>query len=259
MLATPRKEHDALVPVLERMRVPHDGVLVVHSAIARLSRHGFRAEGMIEALLAYLRAGTLVMPTMTWRTVTPQCPVWDELQTRSETGIMTEIFRTRYASKRSIHPTHSVAAQGVAAEFLVSRHHYGDTPVSADSPYGLMRSHQAYVMMIGVGLESCTAIHLPEELIAPEVYLRPLDTAEIYRCTDRNEQVHRLHARRHSRLDRDFPKFGPPLERSGLMHSGHLDGCPYAIVALHDLLNAVTAALVADPRGTIKARLPVSE
>jgi aminoglycoside 3-N-acetyltransferase len=252
MLISRTRESAALLPVLERMRVPRDGVLVVHSAIATLSRQGFRAEAMIEAFLDYLNKGTLVMPTMTWRSVTPQKREWDELKTPSETGVMTEIFRTRYASQRSIHPTHSVAAHGAMADILVARHHLSDTPVSADSPYGLMRPYRSYVLMIGVGLETCTAIHLPEETIAPDVYLRPFDRSELYRCTDRSGHVHEMYARRHWRLDRDFPKFSPSLVRKGLMETGTIDACPYAVVALSDLLDAVFAALIHDPRGTLR-------
>jgi aminoglycoside 3-N-acetyltransferase len=249
------RERDALTPILDRMRVPHDGVLIVHSAIATLSRAGFRAEAMIEAFLGYVSKGTLVMPTMTWRAVTPQQPNWDEIGTRSETGVMTEVFRTRYASHRSIHPTHSVAARGVAADALVARHHLDDTPVSANSPHGLMRSHKSYVMMLGVGLESCTAIHLPEETIAPDLYLRPLNPDEVYPCRDRHGRIHDVRARRHFRLDRDFPKFGSPLRQRGLLHAGTIERCPYAIVALRDLLDAVTEALTADPRGTLRESL----
>ncbi len=234
------------------MKVPSDGVLVVHSAIATLSRRGYRAEAMIEALLDYMSKGTVVMPTMTWRAVTPEQPVWDEMETRSETGVMTEIFRTRYAARRSIHPTHSVAAHGAAADTLVARHHLDDTPVSANSPYGLMRSYQSYVMMIGVGLEACTAIHLPEETIAPDVYLRSLNAAEIYSCRDRHGRVHDVRARRHWRLDRDFPQFAPPLEQRGLMKSGTLEGCPYAAVGLRDLLDTVSSALLGELRGTLR-------
>lgn len=244
-------EHDALFPILERMQVPRDGVLVVHSAIAQLSRRGFRAEAMIEAFLDYMSGGTLVMPTMTWRTVTPQQPEWDEIETPSETGVMTEIFRTVYAGARSIHPTHSVAAYGPAAEVLTSQHHLDDTPVSPRSPYGLMRDYASYVLMIGIGLECCTAIHLPEEAIAPDVYLRPLNRAEIYNCRDRHGCVHRLHARRHFRLNRDFPRFGPPLAAKGLLLAGDIDGCPYRLVGLRDLLDAVTAALRADKNATL--------
>lgn len=252
MLMSRTREYDALVPILERMQVPRDGVLVVHSAIATLSCVGYRAEAIIEALLQYMDDGTVVMPTMTWRTVTADRPVWDELATRSETGVMTEIFRTRYASRRSIHPTHSVAAHGAVADLLVARHHLDETPVSANSPYGLMRSYQCHVMMIGVGLEACTAIHLPEETMAPDVYLRPIDPAEVYACTDRNGRVHQVRTRRHWRLDRDFPQFGPLLERKGCMRSGTLDGCPYSVAGLRDLLEAVSSTLRIDRRGTLR-------
>ena len=213
---------------------------------------------MIEALLDYLRDGTLVMPTMTWRTVTPEHPTWDELSTPSHTGVLTEVFRTRYATARSIHPTHSVAACGQRAQRLLARHHLDDTPVSANSPYGLMRDAPAHVLFLGVGLESCTAIHFPEEATAPDIYVRPSEQVELYQCRDRHGVVHQVRTRRHWRLDRDFPKFGPPLERAGVMSSGNLDGCPYAVVGLADLLDAVFAALAADPRGTLRERSSAS-
>ena len=235
-----------------------NGVIVVHSAIASLSRRGFRAEAMIESFLNYMHTGTVVMPTMSWRAVTPQQPLWDEVETRSETGVMTEIFRTRYASRRSIHPTHSVAAQGAAADALVARHHIDVTPVSENSPYGLMRSYESWVVMLGVGLESCTAIHLPEEMIAPDVYLRPLNPREVYLCKDRHGRIHRLHARRHWRLDRDFPQFGPRLAAKNRLHTGEIEGCPYIVVGLRDLLESVTVALRADKNGTLRESSRVS-
>jgi aminoglycoside 3-N-acetyltransferase len=194
------------------------------------------------------------MPTMTWRTVTPQSPGWDEIETRSETGVLTEIFRTRYAAARSIHPTHSAAAFGVAAEALTAQHHLDDTPVSAKSPYGLMRESPSYILMIGVGLECCTAIHFPEEVIAPDLYLRQLNPTEVYPCRDRSGRIHYVQTRRHWRLDRYFPKFGPILERKGLLQSGKLNGCPYAVVRLSDLLTIVFAALSDDPRGTLRRK-----
>src|SRR5262249_46981051 len=173
-MATSR-EAAAVVPILERFGVPRDGVLVVHSAIAPLSRRGLRAEAIIEALIEYMRGGNLLMPTMTWRTVTPEHPHWDDVETPSHTGVLTEIFRTRYAIGRSIHPTHSVAGLGPAVPLLLSRHHIDKTPVSANSPYGLMRDYEAYVLMIGVGLETVTAIHLPEETGTVDLYVRPAE------------------------------------------------------------------------------------
>lgn len=244
------READALIPILKATRVPRDGVIVVHSAIARLSRQGFRAENMIEVLLNYMRNGTVVMPTMTWRAVTPQNPHWNEIETRSETGVLSEVFRTQYASARSIHPTHSVAAYGTAAKILVSQHHLDSTPVSEKSPYGLMRDYPTAILMIGVGLECCTAIHLPEEIVAPDVYLRP--EPEFYECRDRYGISHRIPTRRHRRLDRDFPKFGPALVTGKKAYTTVIENCSCMIVELQALLNAVTTALRGDKNGTLK-------
>src|SRR5271166_4270134 len=108
----------ALRLLLQDFGVPRDGALIVHSAIASLSRQGLRAEDMIETLLDHMADGNLFMPTMTWRTVTPAQPAWDEIHTASETGVLTEVFRARYAVARSIHPTHSVAGWGPDAARL---------------------------------------------------------------------------------------------------------------------------------------------
>ena len=150
------RDATAFLPLLERFGVPGNGILVVHSAIKTLSHRGFQAAAIIEALLDHLCNGHLFMPTMTWRTVTPEHPEWDEMATPSHTGVLSEIFRTRYATARSIHPTHSAAGWGPAAKLLCSRHHIGDTPVSANSPYGLMRDYETYVLMIGLGLKLAT-------------------------------------------------------------------------------------------------------
>jgi len=256
-MATSR-EAAVLVPILERFGVPRDGVLVVHSAIAPLSRRGLRAEAIIEALIDYMRDGNLFMPTMTWRTVTPEQPHWDELETPSHTGVLTEIFRMRYASARSIHPTHSVAGFGPAAPLLLSRHHIDNTPVSGNSPYGLMRDYGAYVLMIGVGLETATAIHLPEETVNVDLYVGPAETARLYHCRDRHGTVHHVWARRHWRLDRDFNQFGPPLMAKRQLVTGTIEDCPYMIVSQRDLLRHVFAALIDNPRATLSAKAQAS-
>ena len=252
MTAARAKEAAALLPILERFAVPRNGTLVVHSAIAPLSRQGFRAEAMIETLLDYLDAGNLFMPTMTWRTVTRDNPHWDEMATPSHTGVLTEIFRTRYAVARSIHPTHSVAGYGPTAPLLLSRHHVDTTPVSGNSPYGLMRDYDSYVLMLGVGLECVTAIHLPEETVNVDLYVRPPEQAELYHCRDRHGVVHEVRTRRHPRLDRDFLQFARPLAERGLLESGSIGGCPYTIVKLADLLRHVFAALIKNPRATLR-------
>ena len=231
--------------------MPSEAVLVVHSAIKGLSHQGFRAEGIIEALIGYLNNGTLLMPTMTWRTVTPANPFFDELNTPSETGVLTEVFRTHYATARSLHPTHSVAGYGVAAKTLLATHHIGNTPVPSTSPYALMRDHHAYVLLIGVGLEMCTAIHHPEEVIAPEIYLEPLEKVERYELTDRFGTKIQYSLRRHKRLDRNFPKFARLLSARGQLFTGDIDGTPWMLMKEQDLLREVFTALIESPDATL--------
>ncbi len=245
------REFDAFHPLLTRFGVTKDSALIVHSALGILSRRGFTAEAIIETLLEHVRDGNLFMPTMTWRTVTPSQPNWDEMETPSHTGVLTELFRTRYAVARSVHPTHSVAGWGHRAEILLSRHHVERTPVSANSPYGLLRDYDTYILMIGVGLESCTVIHLPEETISPDTYVLPPETSERYNCRDRHGVVREVWTRRHRRLDRDFPQFAQPLMAKGDLESGTLEGCPYTIVSLADLLREVFSALINNPRATL--------
>ncbi len=246
------EEVDAIRSALAEFGIPRDATLVVHSAIAPLSRRGVRAEHIIETLLECVSNGNLVMPTMTWRTVTPDSPNWDELETPSHTGVLSEIFRLNYASARSIHPTHSVAGYGRDVITLLSRHHVDETPVSANSPYGLMRDYDAYVLLLGVGLECCTAIHLPEETIDMNRYVCAPEYAELYRCRDRGGVVRDVRTRRHRRLDRHFARFGPPLAARGLLKEGNIHGYPYRIVGLASLLRDVFQALIADPRATLR-------
>lgn len=242
----------SLTDALEHFGVRNDGVLVVHSAIAGLSRQGVRAEEIIETLLEYMGDGTLLMPTMTWRTVTPEHPFWDEIKTPSDTGVLTEIFRTQYATARSIHPTHSVAGHGPNAKTLLARHQFDVNPVSGNSPYGLMRDYDAYILLLGVGLESCTAMHLPEETINPDLYLLPLDSAETYDCRDRRGTVHVVWTRRIHNLERDFPRFEAPLAEKRLLAKGKIADCPYMLISLRDLLREMFATLIANPRATLR-------
>ena len=121
-------ETQVVAEALARAGVPHDGVLFVHSAFRRLGAQGFRVDAFIEALLEYMHRGTLVMPTMTWRVVTPASPTFDELATVSHVGVAAERFRIAYSTHRSLHPTHSVAAYGKLAAALTSEHHLDGTP-----------------------------------------------------------------------------------------------------------------------------------
>ena len=245
-------EYALVERLLATQNVVRDGILVVHSGIKHLSRHGLRAEAICQALIDAMPNGTILMPTMTWRTVNKDNPVFDEMNTPSHTGVLTEVFRTQFASHRSLHPTHSVAGLGPLAGLLLSTHHWGTTPCAGSSPYGLMRDYDASVLLLGVGLESCTAIHHAEEMMAPDLYVRPLDEAESYTLRDRHGIHHHVLTRRHPRLDRDFAQFGPILADKGQLASGVALDTPWQLFSVRNLYRDVFHALTLRPDAILK-------
>ncbi len=242
--------------MLEQARVPGDGVLVVHCGFRVLSRAGLRAEPFIEALIA--RTGTLLMPAMSWRIVTPEAPDWDERATPSHVGVLAEIFRTRYAERRSIHPTHSVCGVGPDAARLLAGHEQDPTPCSANGPWGRLAGAGAHILLLGTGFETCTALHHPEEVVADRLYLRPPETAGTYRCVARDGTVHRVRFRQHLRLDRDFPQYRARLAAKGQLRAGRAEGAEWLAVAARDLMADAFANLAARPDAHIRqsANLP---
>jgi aminoglycoside 3-N-acetyltransferase len=91
--------------------------------------------------------GNLFIPTMTWRTVTPEHPDWDELETPSHTGVLTEIF-VHAARKCAAFIPHS--SPDLARRTHASRHHVDDT-VSATARMGYCCAVWT-IFMVRVGL-----------------------------------------------------------------------------------------------------------
>lgn len=240
--------------VAEMLEGGSGDVLIIHSAFAGLSRAGFSAEAFCAALIGIMPRGTLLMPTMTWRTVTPASPVFDELATPSHTGILTEVFRTKHATHRSLHPTHSVAGKGPFAAYLLGSHHLGETPCPGSSPYGLMRDFSASILLIGIGFECCTAIHHAEETIAPDFYIRPPGDTESYELRARDGTLHHVKTRRHRRLPRDFPQFEPMLRESGQLAEGRIAGVPWCRCTARDLYRTVLGALARREDATLEQK-----
>jgi aminoglycoside 3-N-acetyltransferase len=188
---------------------------------------------------------------MSWRTVTPEKPFFDELGTPSHTGILTELFRRQFATVRSIHPTHSVAGRGPAAESMIAGHHIDDTPCSANSPFGKLADHDAYVLLLGVGLECCTLIHYCEETVAADIYLRPPSETEVYDCRDRHGVTRSVRLRRHRRHPRDFPSFESGLATGGRLSCGSIAGTPWLVFKARDLQGQVLEALLHQAEATL--------
>ena len=166
-----------LVKDLLALGVKPGATLMVHASLKSLGAESGGAAGVVDALLAALgEKGTLLMPALSYATVTPDHPVFDVRATPSCVGWLPEYFRTRPGTLRSVHPTHSVCGVGRRAEDLLSRHSLDTTPVGENSPFTQLPRVGAQILFIGCGLGPNTTMHgVEEKVVPPYLFGDPLD------------------------------------------------------------------------------------
>jgi len=135
--------------------------LLVHSSLRSVGPIEDGPGALIDALLEITGSeGTLAMPAFNYRRYLP-LPHFDARTTPGRTGALTEIFRKRPESLRSLHPTHSVTAQGKrAAEFLAEHHKFPAFGVG--SPIDRLAQAGGYVLLLGVTHLANSCIHVGE-------------------------------------------------------------------------------------------------
>lgn len=151
---------ETLTHELVELGVQPDGVLLVHTAFSNIKPVDGGPVGLISALrLALGAGGTLVMPSMSYdddqpfdKTTSP-CP---------EMGIVADTFWRLPGVLRSDNH-HAFAAIGPLAEEIISAHPV-DRPHGLDSPVGRVYNLDGQVLLLGVGQDSNTTIHLAENL-----------------------------------------------------------------------------------------------
>ncbi|WP_019003287.1 aminoglycoside N(3)-acetyltransferase [Succinimonas amylolytica] len=160
--------------------VPGD-TLMVHTSLSSIGYVSGGAQTVISALTeAVGDNGTVMMPTQSWKNLDPETgvhwevpreywqvirdtwPAYDRNITPTNTmGAVAEMFRSWPGTLRSDHPARSVAAWGCNAAFLTRDHDlsniFGD-----GSPIGRLYDLDARVLLIGVGYDKNTSLHLAD-------------------------------------------------------------------------------------------------
>jgi aminoglycoside 3-N-acetyltransferase len=167
-----------LAEQLHTIGLERGDVVMVHSSFKSLGIQD--PEEIILALLGILgESGTLFMPTLSYLQKPPN--VHDTNLTPSCVGFLSEYFRCRAGTQRSLHPTHSVCGVGKLAHNWLEDHIHDHTPCGTHSPFNKLIHQQGKILMIGCGLEPNTAMHAIEEYIQP-AYL--FDSPQTYTITD---------------------------------------------------------------------------
>ncbi|MBQ6539460.1 MAG: AAC(3) family N-acetyltransferase [Oscillospiraceae bacterium] len=156
-------------------------VVMVHTSLSQIGYVCGGAQTVIEALIeAVGEEGTIMMPTQSWKNLDPEdgvhweveeeyrsiiresWPAYDKRITPTNTmGAVAEMFRLWPGAMRSDHPARSVAAWGRYAEYLTSGHDLSDIFCDG-SPIGKLYELNGDVLLIGVGYDKNTSLHLAD-------------------------------------------------------------------------------------------------
>ncbi len=146
---------------LRALGVARSGVLLVHTSFRAVGPVEGGPLGLIEALRASLGPdGTLVMPSWTGDDDEPFDPA--STPAAPDLGVVADTFWQLSGVIRSSHPS-AFAAAGPRAERITS----GPLPIpphSPESPAGRVYELDGQVLLLGVGHDSDTTLHLAELL-----------------------------------------------------------------------------------------------
>ena len=149
-----------LTEQLLALGVQPGGVLVVHTSFSAIAPVEGGPAGLIAALREALGpGGTLVMPSMSDVDDVPFDPATTPCR---DMGIVADTFRRMPGVLRSDNP-HAFAAIGPRAAEL-TRPHPVDVPHGLDSPPGRAYELDAQVLLLGVGHDANTTIHVAENM-----------------------------------------------------------------------------------------------
>ena len=172
--------HD-IVADLRQLGLEPGMTVIVHSSLSSLGWVCGGSQAVILALQEVLGShGTLVMPTHSavlsdpaywcnppvpeswWGKIRETMPAYrSHLTVTNVMGKIPETFRTTRDVVRSNHPKLSFAALGAKKEEIV-RGHTLEYSMGEESPLARLYQEDAFILLLGVGYDSCTALHLAE-------------------------------------------------------------------------------------------------
>ncbi len=231
--------------------------VLIHGSLSSLGHVDGGAPSVVAALLDRLGPyGTVAAPTLTGseELTVENPPTIDAANAPCWTGAIPEAVRAYPGALRSYHPTHSIAAIGPLSDWLCATHHLSPTPCGYLSPYVRLSMRSGKILMLGVGLDTCTTFHSCEEM-ARTPYVCQRETAAgavILADGKRLETPVLLHD--YNGPDRDYPAFEPVLEKRKVLTVGRVGEAKVLLIDSKKLVETVMAFLARDLYAVTKER-----
>jgi aminoglycoside N3'-acetyltransferase len=228
--------NEELVRQLLELGVEPGGILIVHTAFSKVAPVEGGPLGLIEALRSALGpSGTLLMPSMSDDDDIPFDP---RTAACRSLGIVADSFWRLPGVLRSDNP-HGFAAYGPAAAAL-TRPHSLDVPHGRDSPPDRVFELGGQILLLGVGHDANTSVHLAEAIAGVR-----------YRTPKHLTLLVEGQAVRHAYAETDhccenFQKLDAWLERAGKQRRGRVGNAEARLMRSRDLVDTAVLELCAD-------------
>ena len=202
----PRIPINDLREALLKVGVTPDSNIFVHSGIGNIGIIEGGRKKVFETLLELIdiERSNILFPVFSYTPTVLKYlksnPVFDVKKSPSYMGSLTQYALKSGMGKRSLHPTHSVLAIGRDEEWLTNTHHLDIYPFATKSPfYKHLKLKKPRILLLGVDMESVTAIHVIEDLLKRKFPVKVyLDRVFRVRCVDYNGKTFTVKTRAHT-------------------------------------------------------------
>ena len=243
---------DEIVRDLSALGVPAGKPLIAHVSLSALGWVAGGAQAVIEALFRSLGGdGTLVMASQSTQLSEPAywsdppvpaswissiraaTPAYDpDLTPARGMGAVVQCLLQSSRTHRSPHPLYSFCAQGKQAEAIVARHplssSFGD-----ESPLGRLYELDASVLLLGVGQERNTSLHLAESRANWPGKKTYTSSAPVNVDGERQWVLFKDQI-----VDpADFPVLGTAFSRIGKLATGHVGAAPSQLMKMREIVD----------------------
>lgn len=153
-----------IVNALSKFEVLRGGGVMVHSSLRSFGHVLGGAETVCRALMELVTPqGTLVLPSFNHEAPFKEGGpgYYNPLQTPTINGAIPDAFWRMPGVRRTLNPTHPIAAWGAKAEEY-TRDHHRQLTVGRGSPLGRLWQDHGYVLLLGVGFGANTFHHTVE-------------------------------------------------------------------------------------------------
>ena len=223
---------------LGALGVRKGGVLLVHTSFRAVRPVEGGPRGLIEALMMALGpAGTLVMPSWSGNDDEPFDP--ETTPAAADLGVVADTFWRLPGVRRSDH-FFAFAAAGPAADRILADP-LPLPPHIPESPVGRVHELDGQVLLLGVGHESNTTLHLAE-IIAGVPYRVPKSLTVL-----RDGRSERIEYGENDHCCQRFALAGEWLRERGLQREGRVGNAHARLIRSRDVVDVAVEHLRLDP------------